>query len=278
MGASCIEPLGGKLGFRWALAPEQLLLVRTLVGALVIFPLTRSCRFLQRQELPGLVGVSLLFTAAGWCLLYALRYLPASTVVTLQATTPALVGLTNRRMGKARLRARFWWGLALSVPGVALCVGAAALPATGLQLGLAWTAAAVACSTLYRVGMDRVTLTLTPRLTSTYVFWLSTLWVLPLFGELRELPGSAWQLGAVLGLAAAVANVAFLDLLHRIGSTHISVVSLLQRPLTIVLSAVFLAEAIGLGQWIGIAMVLAGVSLSSRGIERFRAAEADLRD
>lgn len=268
MGASSIEPLGGKLGFRWSLPPEQLLLVRTVVGAAVIYPLTRSFRALKRQEVAAVVWVSLLFTTAGWCLLYALRYLPASTVVTLQATTPAIVGLANRQLGKARLGSRFWAGLGLSIPGVALCLGTELLPATGLQAGLLWVAAAVTCSTLYRIGMDRVTVSLTPRLTSTYVFWLSTLWVLPLLAQLQGMPRSAWGLGCVLGLAAAVANVAFLDLLHRIGSTHISVVSLLQRPITIVLSAILLGEAIGLWQWVGIAMVLAGVALSSRGIRR----------
>jgi probable blue pigment (indigoidine) exporter len=268
MSASCVEPLGGKLGFRWALAPEQLLLVRTLVGAVVIYPLTRSWRVLKRSEMPGVVAVSLLFTLAGWCLLYALRYLPASTVVTLQATTPAVVGLANRRLGKANLTPHFWLGLALSVPGVALCIGADVIQPAGLYPGLAWVAAAVACSTMYRISMDRVTVSLTPQLTSTYVFWLSILWVLPLLGELRGMPQYAWAVGTVLGVAAALANVAFLALLHRIGSTHISVVSLLQRPLTIVLSAVFLAEGVQLSQWAGILMVLGGVALTSRGIKR----------
>jgi len=116
--------------------------------------------------------------------------------------------------------------------------------------------------------MDRVTSQLSPRLTSSYVFLLSTLWMLPLAGELTHLSSGSWSLGLLLGVAAAIANVAFLDLLHRLGSTRISVVSLLQRPFTIVLAALILQESVSAGQWMGVALVVLGVWLAGQGIQR----------
>ena len=71
-------------------------------------------------------------------------------------------------------------------------------------------------------------------------------------------------MAAWIGVAAAVANVAFLVALHRIGATRISIFTLLQRPAVMAVAALVLAEPLHVSQVVGITLVLAGVHAAQR--------------
>jgi len=265
LGAS-IEPILVKLGYRAAATPWQLLALKNLVAAAVIVPLARAPKW------PGLAGVarigrvSVLLIVTNALSLLALTRLPAVTQMTVVATTPAAVALAARARGRVKPGWRFWAALVAALGGMALTLdvlrpGAMAFDALGLALAFG----AVASSTLYRSAMEDLTATFGPPVVSTWVFVVNaavtSALVLPWAGlpPRAALPMALW-----MGVAAAVANVAFLVALHRIGATRISVFTLLQRPLVMLAAALVLAEPLRWTQGVGVVTVLAAVHVAQR--------------
>ena len=63
-------------------------------------------------------SVSLLLLVTNGLTLYALRSVPAVTVVTAVTMTPAFVAIVNQRRGRDVLSSKFWLGFALCFFGV----------------------------------------------------------------------------------------------------------------------------------------------------------------
>jgi drug/metabolite transporter (DMT)-like permease len=265
LGAS-LEPILVKFGYRAAASPWQLLALKNLVAAAVIVPLARGWRW------PGLAGVarigrvSVLLILTNILSLLALTRLPAVTQMTVVATTPAAVALVASARGRVRPGWRFWAALGAALAGMALMLdvlrpGALAFDVVGVALALG----AVASSTLYRSAMEDLTTAFGPPVVSTWVFLINaaitSALVLPWSGLP---PRAALPLGLWIGVAAAVANVAFLVALHRVGATRISIFTLLQRPFVMVAAALVLSEPLRATQVVGVAMVLAGVHVAQR--------------
>jgi drug/metabolite transporter (DMT)-like permease len=265
LGAS-LEPILVKLGYRAAATPWQLLALKNLVAAAVIVPLARAPRW------PGLAGVarigrvSVLLIVTNALSLLALTRLPAVTQMTVVATTPAAVALVARARGRVRPGWRFWAALAAALVGMLLTLdvlrpGALAFDALGLALAFG----AVGSSTLYRSAMEDLTAAFGPPVVSTWVFLINaavtSALVLPWSGlpPRAALPMALW-----IGLAAAVANAAFLVALHRVGATRLSVFTLLQRPFVMLAAALVLAEPLRASQGVGVAVVLVSVHLAQR--------------
>lgn len=266
-GAS-IEPILVKTGYKLAVSPVQLLLIKNLVGALAILPLTRTFRWVGVSGLRKIAPVSLLLMVTFACNYASLVFLPAVAVITLVTTTPAVVALVNQARGLERLTTRFWTGFALCFLGVILTVGVFHPGSAGWSsywwLGLLTAFGQIVSSTIYRTRMETVTREFKPVLVSSYIFLINGLVSLIVLGPFAgHLPLGALPIGIWTGLAAAVANVAFLTALHLVGSTNISIFNMLQRPLVIVAASLFLHEAMSLVQWIGVAMVLVGVPLAN---------------
>lgn len=266
-GAS-IEPILVKTGYKLAVTPVQLLLLKNLVGAIAILPLTRTFRWVGASGLRKLLPVSLLLWVTFACNYTALLYLPAVAVITLVTTTPAVVALVNQFRGLDRLTGRFWLGFGLCFLGVLLTVGVFHSE-TGALAGLWWVgllaaSGQIVSSTIYRTRMESVTAEFKPVLVSSYIFLFNGLISLVVLGpQAWPVPASALPIGLWTGLAAAVANVAFLTALHLVGSTNISIFNMLQRPLVIVAASLFLHETMNLWQWMGVAMVVVGVPLAN---------------
>jgi drug/metabolite transporter (DMT)-like permease len=130
--------------------------------------------------------------------------------------------------------------------------------------GIICAVASVVTSALYRTRMDDITKEFSPLTSSLYIFLLNGIivsfcclpWALSI--PVRLIP-----LGVAIGVAGAVANVAFLSALHLMGSTRISIVGILQRPLVIIAVALILKESLSLIQIAGIILVLAGIQLAT---------------
>lgn len=265
LGAS-IEPILVKLGYRAAASPWQLLALKNLVAAAVILPLVRAPKWPGLQAVLRIGRVSVLLIATNALSLLALTRLPAVTQMTVVATTPAAVALVARARGRVRAGPTFWLALLAALAGMALTVDALRPGAMTLDgLGLALAFGAVASSTLYRSAMEDLTARYTPPVVSTWVFLVNaavtSALVLPWSGLP---PRAALPLGLWIGVAAAVANVAFLVALHRLGATRVSLFTLLQRPAVMVAAALILAEPLRWTQALGVAMVLGGVQLAQR--------------
>ena len=244
------------------------LTLRFALAALVLWALTlpRQSVRLPLRKLGGFLVMGALFVTEAGLFFSSSRLIPVALTALLLYLYPALVMLlvwTTRgeRPGRAGILA-----LGLALAGIALAVGFPAhkLNLLGVTLGL--------CSSLgYAVYM-----LIGARLQAGVPALVATLWistcaavlflVLGLFTggfqPLQALP--AWP--AILGLAILGTVLPVFTLmagLARISATQASIASMVEPIATAVMGALFLAEALGLLQLLGGALVLAAVLLLS---------------
>jgi drug/metabolite transporter (DMT)-like permease len=263
--SSSIEPIVVKIGYRSAITPFQLLFIKAIIGGIAIIPLTGRWRLFRMKDVKPFAIATVLFTVTSAFLLLALKYLSAVMVITIITTTPALVALINQRRGREHLQKSFWTGFFLCMAGILLTLEINRPGAFLMDLrGVLFVFASVFTSALYRTRMDDLTREFTPFTSSMYIFTLNAVLVTILFGPwVGSIPPATWPLGAAIGIAGAIANVGFLAALHLLGSTRISVIGILQRPLVIIAVAVILKESLTALQILGIILVLAGIQLAS---------------
>jgi drug/metabolite transporter (DMT)-like permease len=108
--------------------------------------------------------------------------------------------------------------------------------------------------------METITKEIPPILVSTYIFLVNgAVSVFCIIPFLEPISPKGYGLGVWLGLAAALANVAFLYALSIVGSTNMSVFNLLQRPIVLLVAAAVLREPLTPIQIAGTVLVLVGV-------------------
>jgi drug/metabolite transporter (DMT)-like permease len=263
--SSSIEPIVIKIGYRSAITPFQLLFIKAIVGGIAIIPLTGRWRLFKIKDIRPFAVATLLFTVTTTFLLLALKYLNAIMVITVITSTPALVALINQHRGREHLGKLFWPGFLTCLAGILLTLE---INRPGAFLmdprGILFVFASVFTSAMYRTRMDDLTQKFTPFTSSMYIFTLNAILVTMLIGPwVGSIPPATWPLGAAIGFAGAIANVGFLAALHLLGSTRISIIGILQRPLVIVAVAIILKEQLTMIQIIGIILVLAGIQLAS---------------
>lgn len=258
--AASLEPILVKFGYRDAITPLQLLFLKNVIGALLIVPLARKWQWLGFAGLKQMLVTGCLLFSTNCLTLISLQHLQVVLVITIVTTTPALVALTNSIIGRDQLDKKFWLGFIMCFGGVLLTLD---LHDVSLNMfGVACAFGAALTSTFYRVKMEDLTARFSPTLSSIYTFLVQgtlTLAVIPFMGSL---PAKAIGLGAWMGLSAALANLAFLSALNIVGSTRISILTMLQRPLVVLFAIVALHETATFVQVIGIALVMIGVQLA----------------
>lgn len=260
--AASVEPIIVKLGYGASCTPFQLLAIKNIVAAFVVLPVTRVWRWVGISGIKKIASVSSLLLLNNLFVLLALQSLHAVTVVTLLASTPALVALLNQWLGRDRLTFKFWIGFILCLAGVGLTVELGSIGFA--SAGIGYVCLAVLCSALYRVRMEDVTSEISPLVVSNYIFMINAVLTVALLVPLiGNLPQSAWPIGMWMGLAGAIANVAFLMALFLVGSTRISIITMLQPPAVIVAASMILKEPLSIMQVAGIAMVLLGIYLAN---------------
>ena len=257
--AASLEPVLAKLGYAWGVDPWQLLYLKSLMGALLVIPL-----LLRHRPAARAVPAALLLLLTSACLLWAVRRLPAATVVTLASTTPAFVVLLNRE----KTTIPFWSGLLACLVGVVLSLGWDIQANSLDMLGLLFVAVAIASSSLYRTMLQTTAGALSFWQVSTTLFLVHGLLAVLAGPCLRPIPAGGYLLGLWLGVAGVAANLSFVYAVQLLGATRMSVFNLLQRPLVIVAAALLLGETLSLWQWLGVLLVLAGVRLAQSGCRK----------
>lgn len=266
IGAASLDPILVKLGYHHgSVSPLQLLVLKNLVAAALIYPLTRRFRWVGWSGIGRIASVCILLLVTNGLGLVALQHLSAAAVITLVSLTPAAVAIINQIRGRDRLTVRFWIGFFMCFVGVLLTAEVASLGACGGGLlGLAAALGAVASSTVYRTRMEDLTAQYEPILVSTYAFLVNGLVAGALIWPfLDPIPAYSLPIGLWLGVTAACANVAFLTALHLVGSTNVSLFNMLQRPMVIVLAWLLLGEALTPLQILGVALTLGGLPLAT---------------
>lgn len=271
--AASIEPIIAKMGYAAHCTPFQLLCLKSIVGALVILPLTRQSLALCRATVFKILPVALLLLCTSCLTLSSLQHIKASMLITIVTVTPAAVALVNQALGRDLLGPKFWIGFFMCAGGLSLTAGSELGSAN--WLGIVLALAAVASSTTYRVLLEKLTKEIKPAIVSAYIFLINGFCMLPLLPFIA--PGLTPQIiasGLWLGLAAALANVAFLYAISQLGSTRVSIITMLERPIVICIAAFVLKELLSPLQIAGIILVIAGVQVAK--VKRKAAARAQL--
>jgi drug/metabolite transporter (DMT)-like permease len=258
--AASAEPIIVKLGYAAGVQPLQILVLKNCFAAAVVLLLTGKFVWVGVKQLPRLALLAFLLFCTNGLILLSLTLSPAVVVMTVVTTTPALVAIINSSLGRDKLTARFWAGFALCLLGVVLMLEVKSL--TGNPLGILAVITAVITSSIYRVQMETACKAINPLVVSSYQFPINVLLCIPLMFITPTIGPEAVKVGAIVGSAAALANIAFLSAMAIIGSTRVSIISLLQRPLLLVLAILVLREPASALQLLGIALTIAGVQLA----------------
>lgn len=261
--ASSIEPLVVKLGLKGNASASQLLILKLIFGGLFIAPIYRYVTWIGKESLKGILIVSTYFILNYLFIFQSLNRISASVLVTIITITPAIVAIINQFRSKEIAGPKFWLGFGLCFIGVMLTIDLFNTKSPALDLiGLGLAFASVATSALYRTKMDVLTRTLQPITISAYIFMTNAIVGILCIPWLGTIDKSTWPIALWIGFAGAIANVAFISALKLIGSTRISILTVLQRPLVIILAAFILKEPLGIYQIIGIVLVLIGVQMA----------------
>ncbi len=258
---SSIEPLVVKFGHQNGFFSSQLMTLKLIMGGICFLPFLWKLDRPSTEHLKQIFFISALAMLTNYSIFLAVEKLPVTVVITLISTTPVFIGIIHTLKGKVILRKQFWPSLFTVLLGVMLSVrNGGGLNSGDLSaLGVLFVLSAIMGSILYRLRVDELCNEVKPIQISTYMFSINGilgLFFLPFIDgpKLEILPFVVW-----LGIAGAVANIGFLFAIHVLGATKTSVISLLQRPMVILLAAFFFKETLDELQVFGIALVILGV-------------------
>lgn len=277
--AACFATLGilTKFAFAGGADPQSLLTWRFTIAAVVMgaIQLVRAPREM-RVTLSDLGRFSLLalsgYGFASMCYAFAVREIGASVTTVLLYTYPAIVTVIGRVFLREPLPPRRIAAVVLTFAGSALVAdvfaGTGSVTLRGLALGLgAGLGYAVFNVLSYRV-LDR-----RPRLViMAYTFAISAIGIAVVTTLTTGFPATtAWTMGAWVSLGFIVliptfaAVLLYLGGIKGMGAPQAAVISTLELPFTILLAAAFVGERLSAVQWLGAAVVLAGVVLAEWG-------------
>jgi drug/metabolite transporter (DMT)-like permease len=215
------------------------------------------------------------------CFMYAAVYAPAGIISLLQATAPAFAAVAAAVLGLEVVRRGHWLGLAIAGVGVLLVLrgSGASLELTSIRgdlLALGMAASFAWYSVAIRPLMRRYS---APRI-SALVFLIGAPMLLPFtFGQLASQDYSAldaglWGALAYSSLIALVfTNLLWFDAVHRAGTARTTAVMPVQPFVGALLAFVLLGERLTWLEWLGGALVIAGIVLTQRVAMRYRPSE-----
>jgi drug/metabolite transporter (DMT)-like permease len=260
--AASIEPIVAKFAFKDGTAAIQLIALKNILGGLFMLPILRSWfkQSFDARAFWQLAPVGLLLFATNSLTLIALKSLSVVLLITIITCVPALVGILNNIMGRDSLGPKFWLGFAMCFLGVVLTLDYKDLFVNGFGIGCAFAAAL--SSSFYRVRIEVLCEKYNPTIAASFTYMVQGAASLALLPWALPLSASAAGFGCWIGISAALANLAFVYALNLVGSTRISVLTMVQRPLLIIAAAILLHETASVLQWIGVLLVMVGIQFA----------------
>jgi drug/metabolite transporter (DMT)-like permease len=244
-------------------------IVSLLMAAYVALTAPAALR-VRRADLGRFAALALLgYGAASVCFFFALSYTSASVVEMLLYTYPAMVGVAGAVFFGERLDWRRIVAIALTFVGCTLVVGVLSgnthVQWQGIVLGLGSAVGYTVFTMLsYRWITEK------PRsVLMTYTFGIAALGiggVTLATGQSLSPAGWGWQvwvlLGAIILVPTFLAVVLLFRGMSRLGTSRTAIISTTEPLFTIGLAAVILGDRLSVTQWLGAALVLAGVLLA----------------
>ncbi len=226
----------------------------------------------------GLLNNAVPFTLIVW----GQQWITGGLASVLNATTPVFgVVAAHFLTADEKLTANRLAGVAIGVAGVAVLVGPTApagpLGSSGYLLGCA---AVLGAAVSYAAAglWGRRLRHLPPVAAAAGQVGCSTVLVLPLAlalerpWRLAAPPPEVWGALAGIGLlSTSVAYVLFFAIVRRAGGANVMLVTLMIPPSAVLLGVLFLREAVGAGQLLGMALVAAALlAIDGRLLRAFR--------
>jgi drug/metabolite transporter (DMT)-like permease len=193
----------------------------------------------------------------------------AANSTLLGNNTPIFVGLLTWLIFRRRPHSSFWIGLALAVTGSMVILGADLAKHAKFGLGVAMAVAAAACLAVYLLATEEVRSHIGTLQFLRLAILSSTVCML-IFAVILRVPLGVHDhrsMLALLGLGLVSQLGGYLALTYAMGhlpATVTSVSLLSQGPLTALLAAALLGEALTIPLLIGGALVLVGIGLANR--------------
>ncbi len=228
----------------------------------------------SRRELPLLIGYGLVgFLAVPALYFVAIAHLPVGIALLFEYTAPLLVALWARFGQRQRVRPRLWFGLALSLAGLAAVAqvwhtGAGALDPVGVAAGLG----AAALVAVYYVLGPRLVARREASAVTCWSFGVAALagavlwpwWRFPyhVLGQTSHgLP--VWLLAGYLVVGGSIAAYSLnLAALRHLPPTSVGIVGMVEPVLASAVAWLVLDERLAGAQLAGGVFILAGVALA----------------
>lgn len=262
MVAGAIEPIVAKFAFKDGATALQLIVLKNCLGGLfvLLFLLKRRNSFQKPGLIKALLFPALLLFATNTLTLLALQSISVVLLITIVSSVPAIVALINNTLGRDRLGFKFWVGFVCCFLGIVLTLDYK--DASISWLGILLIIIASLTSSIYRVQMEILCDKEEPKLIAAGTFFLQGLLTLAFLPIVFPFSLPTLAFGGWIGIIAAVANIAFVAALNLVGSTRISVLTMIQRPLLIIIAAFTLHESVNLIQAVGIVLAMVGIQLA----------------
>jgi drug/metabolite transporter (DMT)-like permease len=255
-----------------AIPPVTLIALRTIIGAAVmaaILVLSGGVPRLTRRDVASLALVGLMANAAPLCLIaISVSMVDSSVTATTMSLVPLITALFAASRGELPTK-RAVLGIAIGFAGILVLFGPDAFASFGDSARGA--VAAIAAATVFSASlfvMARVR-HLPPLMVATGALFFAALWTLPVAlvidGPPPSLPGGS-VIGAVLVLAivnTAASNLLVFALIARTGPAFTSYNNYLVPAVAVACGSLFLGEPFTVQSAAGVALVLAGVAVST---------------
>lgn len=217
--------------------------------------------------------------------LFGLRYISAAAAGVIIGSSPAITALLSSLLIRDIPFRAVWAGCTVSFVGVFLVSGLAAESGAGARpwLGGALVMLGLVSWALYTIGGRRVMERFSPLAVNWITLALSIPWQIPLLwtdpkvslAGFDSVPSTGWlALTYLIVFATALGQQAWLYGVKGIGPSRAGVFVNVIPVSTLVLSALVLGEKIDVKEFVGIALILAGVWL----VNRQSAAQASQQD
>ena len=260
------------------------LLAMQVIGLLALSVYLESTGGLSRgATLPGwepwglAVFAAVLNTIGSLALYYAFQVGVLAIVAPISSSYPAIT-IVLALLGGERIHALSAAGLGITLAGVILAAasvrpvegGASSgkAPGTRLMRGVGWSLVSTVSFGIMFWFLGFHVLPVMDAAVSVWAIRLSTASLLlfaavPARQSLRISRGSVWWLLVIMGLMDTAAYVANNAGLHAGPVSVVTVIASMYGAVTVLLSSIFLRERLRRSQWIGVALIFAGIVLVS---------------
>lgn len=258
--AASIEPIVAKFAYQGNVDAIQLIVLKNILGALFMVPILRNWKQASHSGLKEIAPAGLLLFATNSLTLFSLKTLSVVLLITIVTCVPAFVALLNNILGRDSLSPKFWIGFVMCFLGVVLTLEYQDISVN--FAGILCALGAAISSSVYRVRIEILCERHSVPVAASLSYFIQGLITLLFLPWALPLGKNALLFGTWIGISAALANLAFVFALNMVGSTRISVLTMVQRPLLIIAAALTLHESVTLVQGIGIVLVMVGIQLA----------------